>query len=89
LIAAFACIAGITVGFGIVYVLHTQGIDMNALGGGSTSGMGLSSYIYPWIRSGSYLLIFIMGVAISGLACIKPARMPLSVEPAEALRSEN
>jgi putative ABC transport system permease protein len=89
LIAALACIAGIAVGFGFVSVLHTQGLDMNAMTGGSTSGMSLSSFIYPWIRPGSYLLIFIMGVAISGLACIKPARMPLSVEPAEALRSEN
>lgn len=89
LIAALACIAGIAVGFGLVSVLHTQGLDLNALGGGSTSGMSLSSFIYPWLRPESYLLIFIMGMSISVLACIKPARMPLSVEPAEALRSEN
>jgi putative ABC transport system permease protein len=89
LIAALACIAGIAIGFGFVSVLRAHGLDMNALTGGSMSGMSLSSFIYPYMRPESYLLIFIMGVAISGLASIKPARTPLSVEPAQALRSEN
>ena len=89
LISAAASLAGVVLGSGAIFVMHTYGIDLGAMGGNSMSGMNFSSWIYPNLNLGRYILVFFTGVLTACAACIIPARLTLTVQPAEALRSEN
>ncbi len=89
LISAVSSLAGIIAGAAAIFIMHTYGIDLGALGGNSMSGMNFSSWIYPNLNFGRYVLVFCTGVFTACAACIIPARLTLTVQPAEALRTEN
>jgi putative ABC transport system permease protein len=88
MLSCIACLVGVAVGAIGVSLFHIYGLDLNALGGSSTSGFNFPSFIYPQMGPLSYLMVFVIGVAISVIAAIGPTRMVYKVEPAEALRED-
>ena len=85
LIASLGTAAGLLVGGTIVAVTGRIGFDMQAMYGSDMKGFSFSRMIYPSLAPGQYALIFCMGVIISLAACVLPARMAATVEPADAL----
>jgi len=88
LVAFFASLTGVFIGFVLISILGSIGISSASLGADAISDMSLSSRFYPSLGVGGYLLVLCMGTFTATLACILPARMALKVQPAEALRSE-
>lgn len=85
LISGLGALCGIAAGFAIISTAGRIGFDVNALGGGSVSGMGFSRVIYPSLGWDQYLFVFLLGIGISFIASYIPSRMAAGVEPADAL----
>ncbi len=88
-ISSIASFVGIFFGFIGISIMHTYGFDIGAMGGNSMSGLNFSSYIYPSLNAGRYILVFLTGVITACMACIIPANLTFTIQPAEALRTEN
>lgn len=88
LIGAIGTVAGTLLGFFGVTLMGKIGFDVNMFGGSSLSGFNMSQYIYPSLEAYKYFLIAGIGVAVTLLACLLPARMAAGIEPAEALRDK-
>jgi putative ABC transport system permease protein len=89
IISAAASLTGILLGAAGITIMHTYGINLGAMGGNSMNGMNFSSWIYPNLNLGRYVLVFFTGIFTACAACIIPALLTLTVQPAEALRTEN
>ena len=61
---------------------------MVAIGGGSVSGFGISSYIYPYLPFKEFVYLIIIAVVIGTLTCFLPTRRVLKIEPARALHDK-
>ncbi len=88
IISFLAATAGALLGAVGVVVLHHVGLDLNAMGGSSLSGMSFSAFIYPSLEFGSYVQVVLVGTIVSVLACLFPTAKVLHVDPAVALRSD-
>ncbi|HNY20584.1 MAG TPA: ABC transporter permease [Treponemataceae bacterium] len=84
-ISSLGSAAGLLLGFAILGVAGRVGFDVSSMGGNSVSGMGFSQVIFPSLSPDKYLFIFLIGVAVSLVAGLLPARMAARIEPAEAL----
>ena len=77
MIAAIGAFAGTATGYLLVSLIGRVGLDFSVIGGNSLKGLSVSQVIYPALNTVNFLLIFIMGIAISLAACFIPARMAL------------
>lgn len=88
LLTFIASVLGAIVGAILISVLSKTGLDMVAMGGGSVSGFGISSYIYPYLPFKEFVYLIIIAVVIGTLTCFLPTRRVLKIEPAKALHDE-
>ncbi|MCD1653690.1 FtsX-like permease family protein [Treponema zuelzerae] len=85
-IAVIGTLSGGAAGLAGLAALGTVGVDFQKMGGGSIDGLSASEIIYPSISAGSAALVVVLGIVVTLIACVMPARMATRVEPAEALR---
>ena len=72
LLTLIASVLGAIVGAILISILSKTGLDMVAMGGGSVSGFGISSYIYPYLPFKEFLFLIIIAVMIGTLTCFLP-----------------
>jgi putative ABC transport system permease protein len=85
MIASIGAVAGLALGATLVGIAGRVGFDVEKLGAASVSGLGVPQVIYPSLGLAQFAWVFAIGVAISFLAGLIPARMAARVEPADAL----
>ena len=76
---------GIFLGWSVVSMLHTTGIDMSMFSDG-LQAIGYPSLIYPELKTSSYFQITIMVIITGILAAIYPALHAVKLNPSEAIR---
>jgi putative ABC transport system permease protein len=85
-IGALGAILGMIIGLiGVIYLSET-GINVTSLVGERTVGYIIKDYVYVRIQLLPFIISFLMGVGISILASIVPARYGSKLIPMEALR---
>ncbi|WP_169310645.1 ABC transporter permease [Treponema brennaborense] len=74
----------------LINITNKTGINLAQFSAfNSYEGFNIKMILYPNLTFGRYVEFALTGFLTAVIACILPARMALSVQPAEALRSEN
>ena len=81
-------VIGILIAAGVVHYYGQAGIDFSQYAEGFEQ-VGYAAIVYPELNIGSYLIVFVMVIAVAILACIYPARKALRLKPVEALKTDN
>lgn len=86
LMGALGSLLGVVIGGGLMAVTSRTGLDfgdvMDAMGGETL----IDSVVYPVFSLDSLAVAFIIGLVVSTLSCIIPARRAADIEPSEAMR---
>ena len=89
IISAIAATSGALVASVLVNITGHTGINLAGSGFAAMDGFSIKMILYPNLSFGRYFEFAFTGFAMSVIASVIPSRMALSVQPAEALRSES
>lgn len=78
---------GVVLGGILTKVVSVVGIDYTEALSGLSADMMMKSIIYPAFTFENLVYSFILGVVVTALTCIFPARKAAKLEPTEALRA--
>jgi ABC-type lipoprotein release transport system permease subunit len=81
-------LAGMLIGWIIIEITGHTGLDFSSVGEGFEA-MGWAAVIYPEITPSFFFTVTLLVIATGILSSIFPARKALSLNPVEAIRSDN
>ena len=88
--SVIATVSGSVAAFVLISITNKTGINLAQFSAFNTyEGFNIKMILYPSLTFWRYIEFALTGFLTAVFASIIPARMALTVQPAEALRSEN
>ncbi|MFW6386953.1 MAG: ABC transporter permease [Bacillota bacterium] len=84
----FGSLVGVIFGGGMTYYLSRTGLDYYSQMLEEMGDLVFAPVIYPVFSLENLFFCFVLGVIITGLACLWPARRAAKMEPVDALRHD-